>query len=207
MSSTGYWIIAAAPPDTVHRLRKDLPAHAFDPPSHDADVSWWQAMDQADLVDSAPKPGYTAPGPSDAAFRFADTLITDRPDDDALDTCLASLTHAPQDEIFHVGVRKGDPVAALYYGLGFADARLLPGRFGCFLLEPHAIDATLTTIGHLPHRPHVSRKVFKTRVAAWLAAVSDDADLDPFTLLDGPLRVLRRAQELRVGAIGLMQWF
>jgi hypothetical protein len=38
-------------------------------------------------------------------------------------TALHALEDTPKSEFFHVGVRRGDPVAAVYYGLGYDDAR------------------------------------------------------------------------------------
>lgn len=104
-------------------------------------------------------------------------------------------------------MRKGDPIAALYYGLGYADARLLPGRFGCFLLDPAEVRAALADLDHLPLAPRVSLDTYTARTRAWLFALCDDPDLDPLTLLDGPLRALRSAAASGQGAVGVMQWF
>jgi hypothetical protein len=206
MSSTGYWFIGTAVPDTVERLRATLPVADFEPLPADSEQDWWRAMDDCELL--APlKPGYTYPGPSDAAYRFAETLESRRPDPDVRDACLYALEDTPKSEFFHVGVRKGDPVAALHYGLGYGDAYRLPGRFGCFLLAPDAVRTSLTRLEHLPEQPAVGRERFAERTAAWLEAVSDEPGLDPLTLLDGPLKVLRQAGEQHIGAIAFMQWF
>ena len=206
MSSTGYWFIGTAAPGTVERLRTTLPLADFESLPAYAAHDWWQAMDDCDLL--APlQSGYTYPGPSDAAWRFAERLEYQRPDPDVRDACLRALEDTPKSEFFQVGVRKGDPVAAVYYGLGYNDAYRLPGRFGCFLLNPDAVRTRLTRLDHLPEQPAVGRERFAERTGAWLAAVSDEPDLDPLTLLDGPLRVLRQADERGSGAIAFMQWF
>lgn len=201
MSSTGYWFVGTAAPETIARLRKDLPAASFAPLPEDADVTWWRTMDQATLL-APPDPRYTYPGPSEAARRFVETLDELRPDPESRYACLRALEETPPAEIFHLGIRKGDPVAALFYGLGFADAARLPGRFGCFLLKPDDVRTSLAAIDGLPGQPS-----FAARTSAWLSAVSDEPDLDPHTLLDGPLRVLRLARERQVGAIGFMEWY
>lgn len=206
MSSTGYWFVGTAAPETVDLLRTTVPATDFASVPDGADLTWWQSMDQATVLAPADL-RYTFPSPSDAAQRFIDTLDALRPDPTALDTCLRALSETSKQELFHVAVRKGDPVAALYYGLGFDDARLLPGRFGCFLLTADDVDSSLTALEHLPERPHIGRGRFATRATEWNAAAADEPALDPYTLLDEPLRILRLARRQRVGVIGLMQWF
>jgi hypothetical protein len=205
MSSTGYWIVGAAPSHEIEVQRQAMQVASFEPLPESAGLGWWAVMDRVDLL--APAPGYTEPGPSEAARRFAHTLEAQRPDPEARDALLHAFEGVPQASIWHVGVRKGDPVAALYYGLGYSDAQLLPGRFGCFLLSPEAVRACLAKLEHLPEQPAVGREQFAERAAAWLEAVSDEPDLDPSALLEGPLRILRHARELRLGAIGFMQWY
>lgn len=205
MSSTGYWIVAAAAPQLVERLRLATPAASFRPLPADADLDWWTAMDRADLL--APQPGYTEPGPSEAAWRFAQTLEAERPDPKVRDGLMQAFEEIPRTSIWHVGVRKGDPVAAVYYGLGYRDASLLPGRFGCFLLDPDEVRAADSVLGHLPTEPAAGHRAFVQRATAWLTAVSDEPELDAATLLEGPISILRLAREQDLGAIGLMQWF
>ena len=164
-------------------------------------------MDQQATLFAPPDPRYSCPGPSDAARRFVENLDTLRPDSGSRCTCMRALNEIPEDEIFHVGIRKGDPVAALYYGLGYADAARLPGRFGCFLLTAEDVRSSLAAIDHLSERSDLGRDEFAARTTAWLSAVSDEPELDPYTLLDGPLRVLRLAREQGVGALGFMEWY
>ena len=206
MSATGYLFVGTAEPEVVDRLRRTVPDTTFAPLAEDADLAWWRTMDDAALL-APPDPRYTCPGPSEPAIRFVETLDALRPDPAVLDTCLTALAETPESEFFHVGVRKGDPVAALYYGLGFADARRLPGRLGCFLLDADQVRSSLARIEHLPECPLIGREKSKARTAAWLSAVSDEPGLDPDVLLDEPLRILRLAHERSVGAIGLMQWY
>ena len=205
MSSTGYWIVGAAAPQHVERLRLATPTASFRPLPADADLDWWTVMDRADLL--ASQPGYTDPGPSEAAWKFAQTLEAERPDPGARDVLMHAFEEIPQTSIWHVGVRKGDPVAAVYYGLGYRDACLLPGRFGCFMLDPYEVRTALSGLEHLPAEPAVGRRAFVQRAAAWLTAVSDEPELDATTLLEGPIGVLRHARDENLGAIGLMQWF
>lgn len=206
MSSTGYWLVGAARPEIVEHLQRTLPTALFEPLPEGTDLDWWRAMDRAHLL-APPEPGYTFPGLSRLACRFAENLEAQRPDPDARDVCMNAFEQIPPAGIYHVGVRKGDPVAAVYYGLGYRDARLLPGRFGCFLLTPGGVDAALAGIEHLPDQPDIGRAAFEERTAAWLSAAGDEPGLDPSALLEGPLRILRQAREQRLGAIGFMQWY
>lgn len=206
MSSTGYWLVGAARPEIVDHLRRTLPTALFEPLPEDADLGWWRAMDQGDLL-APPEPGYTFPGLSRAAWRFAESFEAQRPDPDARDVCMNAFEQIPQAGIYHVGVRKGDPVAAVYYGLGYHDAHVLPGRFGCFLLAPGDVRTALAGLEHLPDQPVIGRAAFEERTAAWLSAAADEPGLDPSGLLEGPLRILRHAREQHLGAIGFMQWY
>jgi len=206
VSSTGYWLVGAAREEAVDHLRQRLPAAQFEPLPDDADLDWWQAMDEADLI-APPAPGYSLPGLSPAAWRFAETLEARRPDPEARDACMSAFEQLPPSAIYHVGIRKGDPVAAVYYGLGYRDARLLPGRGGCFLLNPRGVASALSRLEHLPGQPSIGREAFADRSAAWLSVGSDEPDRDPAALLEGPMRILWHAREQRLGAIGFMQWY
>jgi hypothetical protein len=205
MSSTGYWIVGAVAPQHVEHLRQATTTASFKPLPAGADRDWWTAMDRAELL--APQPGYTDPGPSETAWRFAQTLEAERPDPEVRDALLQAFEEIPRTSIWHIGVRKGDPVAAVYYGLGYRDASLLPGRFGCFLLDPDEVRTALSGLEHLPTEPAIGHRGVMERAAAWLAAVSDEPELDATTLLEGPIGILRHARDQNLGAIGLMQWF
>jgi hypothetical protein len=145
--------------------------------------------------------------PSEAALRFADNLMSMRPDDEDLARCLDVFRQSPKGDLFGVGERKGDPVATLYYGLRFDAARRLPGRFGCFLLDTAGIQTALASAGQILENPPGGRGAFTERASAWLEAMSGEDYLDPVDLLDGPLRILNRAWDLQKGAVGVMQWF
>jgi hypothetical protein len=95
---------------------------------------------------------------------------------------------------------------ALHYGLGYADASLLPGRFGCFLLDPAGVRASLAVLEHLPATPCIGLEKYTKRVDAWLAVFGDEPGFDARMLLEGPMRVLRAAAP-NAGAIGFTQRF
>lgn len=200
VSVTGYWFSGVVPLDALETLRRDVDPAQFEP-TGDADLEWWKAVDHAALTE----PDHRT-SPSDAASRFAESLMRMRPNDEALSRCLDAFHQSPEGDFFGVGTRKGDPVAALCYGLGFDAARRMPGRFGCFLLDAGGVRTALAGAGQILADPPGGRAAFSERVSAWLKVMSDDK-LDPLLLLDDLLRILRRAEVLGMGAVGVMQWF
>jgi hypothetical protein len=163
-------------------------------------------MDDAALAEPADF-GHGSHCPTGATLRFAKAIEAHRPDPEFRDGHFDAFASASDPESFHIGVRKGDPVAALYYGLGFGASRRLPGRFGCFLLDAAEVRSALPELEVLLDRSGPQRQAFSVRCAAWLSVMADNPDLDPLVLLDGPLRVLRHANERGLGTIGVMQWF
>lgn len=202
MSVTGYWIMGAVPPGALESLRADIDVTQFGPPREGADLGWWTAMDHAAL----PGPGLRYDH-GEAAVWFESGLDGLRPDDEALARCIDSLHETVDDGTFIAGTRKGDPVAALFYGLTSDAARRLPGRAGCFLLDEAGAGMALAGAGPLLERPPGGRTAFSRRAAAWLDAMTDAPELDPLDLLDGPLRVLRRADETGSAVIAITQWY
>lgn len=148
--------------------------------------------------------GHRVLHPTDAAVRFQENLLGLRPDPDVLDSCIAAIGGAAEADRFVVAVREGDPVAALYYGLGSAAAQRLPGCAGCFQLHAHA-HAELTEPTQLLKLSARDRARFADRVSRWLEAMGDQPDLDPLTLLERPLRLAYRAQETHTGLLSVMQ--
>lgn len=202
MSMTGYWIMGAVPPGALRALREDIDATRFMPVGSADDLDWWAAMDHAAL-----------PGPdrrnasSEPAVWFESSLDGLRPGDEALTKCIDAMHDTVDDGAFAVGARKGDPVAALCYGLTFGAARRLPGRAGCFLLDETGARTVLADVGPLLERPPRGRPAFSDRVTAWRDVMTDAPELEPIELLDGPLRVLRRAVETGSAVIAVTQWY
>jgi hypothetical protein len=204
VSSTGYWIVGALGQDALDALLVRVGPAVSVPPPGSRDSGWWCAIDELDVAEPA-RPGHRAFQPTDAAVRFQEDLLGLRPDPDVLDACIAVIGEAAEMDRFVVAVRKGDPVAALYYGLGSAAAQRMPGRAGCFLLDAHA-QAELAELAQLLDVPVRERARFADRVSRWLEAMGDQPDLDPLMLLEGPLRLARRAREARMGLLAVMQW-
>jgi hypothetical protein len=205
VSQTGYWIMGVLGGDAFDALLADVDASAFESLPGDLDLGWWQAVDDLDVV----KPAHFGHGtacPTDPAVLFQEELLGLRPDPDALDACIAAIGECAEADTFVVAVRKGDPVAAVFYGLGSAVARRLPGRAGCFLLHPGA-QADLAALAGLLEASAHERARFADRVSRWLEAMADQSDLDPLRLLDGPRRLVRRAADTNRGLLAVMQWY
>lgn len=202
VSVTGCWIVGAVPADVLKSLRADINTAQFEPLDGTVDLEWWSAMDHAAIEE--PGPGHL---PSEAALLFGENI--DRIlDDEAVDRCIDTFNEAIDDGIYVETARKGSPFAALCYGLTFDAARRLPGRGGCFLLDPGEVSAVLASIGPILEQPPGGRAAFTERANAWCDVMTDAAgSIDTLNLLDGPLRVLRRADETGSGVISVTQWY
>ena len=127
ISQTGYWIIGAFGQDALDALLERVDASAFEPMPSGLDVGWWHAMDEVGVVEPAHL-GHGTACPTDPAVLFQEELLGLCPD--MLDACIAAVGEVGEEDRFEVAVRKGDAVAALFYGLGSAAALSLPGRAG-----------------------------------------------------------------------------
>ena len=145
--------------------------------------------------------------PTDAVLRFADNFEALRPDLDA-DACMDLLADLTDEDRFVTSIRKGDPAATLYYGVGFDASHALPGRSGCFLLTAEEVTTSAPTAAAVLTMGAERRARAVARMRAWLEVAGDaPADFDVAALIDEPLRILQRAKEHGRGAIGLMQWY
>jgi hypothetical protein len=205
VSQTGYWIIGALVQDALDALLDQVGESTLASLPSGLDLGLWHAMDDAEVVEPA-RLGQGTACPTDPAVLFQEELLGLRPDPDVLDACIAAIGEAAEADRFVVSVRKGDPLAALFYGLGSTAAQCLPGRGGCFLLHAHA-QTDLVELTHLLDLSAHERARFAGRASRWLQAMGDQPDLDPLELLDGPLYLVNRAREARTGLISVMQWY
>lgn len=187
--------------DALDALVKRVGAAVFEPPPGDLDVGWWKAMDDVDVAEHD-----AAHRPTEPAVRFQQELLGLRPDPDALEVCVKAIGEVAEADRFVVSVRKGDPVAAAFYGLGSTAAQRVPGRGGCFLLHTHA-QGDLAELTRLLDVSAHERAIFTGRVSRWLTAMGDQPDLDPLDLLDGPLHLVEHARETKTGLVSVMQWY
>jgi hypothetical protein len=203
VSVTGFWIGGAITPEAVEGLRERVPGlvTASARPGDADDLSWWRAMDDAPLAE----PGFAC-RPSAAAVRFMEAVDAGVPDMDA-EACVNAVGEVADEDRFVAAMRKGDPVAALFYGLGFAAARTLPGRSGCFLLTPDEVRAAVPAASAILGMDARRRARVAARIRAWLEVSGDEPDLDVDELVDGMPRMLLRAADLGRGAVGVVQWY
>lgn len=118
------------------------------------------------------------------------------------------LTHIPAQDRFVASIRKGDSVAALYYGLGFEAALAMPGRSGCFLLTAEEVPDTARATDTILATDPVRRASVAARINAWLQVTGDASnDVDVEGLIDGPGQILSRANQSAQGALGIVQWY
>lgn len=203
VSVTGFWIMGAISTNVLKALRADIDVTQFEPIDSTADLGWWTEMDRAAL----PERGYRY-APDEPAVRFESGLDDLRPDDETRTQCVDALHETVDGGTFAVGTRKGDPYATLCYGLTFNAARRLPGRGGCFLLDPVEASTVLGSIGPILEHPPGGRAAFTERADTWCDVMTDaGGSADTLGLLDGPLKVLRRANETSSAVIAVTQWY
>ncbi|MCX4818567.1 hypothetical protein OG883_01320 [Streptomyces sp. NBC_01142] len=215
MSLTGVWAIGAVPDAEVAALPGrfvHLEGEWTTPPGYADDLAWW--------LSGGDREPYFTPQPTPAALRFAAFARSGGPSAPAVTAMKEAGMDLLRDAdgsgsegsgteagsaVFVAAARKGDPAAALCYGLGAEGAARLPGWFGDFLLTAAEVRAVL------PHAESVlavtgpRRSEILARMDAWMSAMSDAPDFDVRTLLDGPLRVLRFAAAHGTGAVGVTE--
>lgn len=202
MSVTGFWIIGVVSTSDIEQLHAALPVQ----PPESEDLAWWQAMDEAALAEPEER-GFGRHGATGAVQRFADGMAARRPDLDQ-DACMELLAALTDEDRFVASIRKGDPAAALYYGLGFEASYALPGRSGCFLLTAGDVVTAAPVFDRTLTMDAGRRARVLDRVRAWLEVEGDPgSDFDVDALIDGPRRIVRRALEQGRGAFGTVCWY
>lgn len=202
MSVTGFWIIGVVPSSRIEQLRGALLPF----PADGEDLSWWRAMDEAPLAEPEER-GFGRHCATDAAQLFSDGIEGCRPDLDQ-EAWVEALSDVIDEDRFVTSIRKGDPVAALYYGLGFARSRALPGRAGCFLLTAPEVTVAAPTFESALDMSAPRRVQVLDRVRAWLEVVGDaGSEFDAGELIDGPLGIFRRASAQGLGVLGVVCWY
>lgn len=202
MSYTGFWIIGVVPEETLAAVLAEVDPAQFASLDGADDLEWWSAMDHEPITDSSHRHWGT-----DAAQRFEEQLQCLTPDDAAIDRCINALHDAVEGGTFAEGARKGNPFAALCYGLTFDAARKIPGRGGCFLLSAAEARATLDSLGPVLESPPGGRDGYGDRADLWANVMTDAGGLDTLELLDGLLRMLRCAAETGCGVIAVTQFW
>lgn len=101
--------------------------------------------------------------------------------------------------------RKGAPAAAFCQALGMADVARLPGCLGEFLLTAEEASALLPEIEELLVGPRHAELV--EQIGRWLECAADGSLSSGAEVVDGVLRVFRRAVEHRLGVAAVSVFF
>ncbi|KPC61310.1 hypothetical protein ADL29_24870 [Streptomyces chattanoogensis] len=104
-------------------------------------------------------------------------------------------------EPFVESVRKDNPVAALFHGLGPRRAGALPGWAGDAVLTAAEVRRCLPEVESALALVGAEREQTLARIDDW------PGDKDPVGLLDGPLRVWRQAAASGLGLLSSRIWF
>lgn len=211
MSVTGFWIVGVVPDSEIVRFRRAFPGHAAissPAPGFTDQLDWWRRQDQAVTFF---EPGAHRPQPTAGALRLHDLIDLTRAADEQAEAMKDELLNlVPRQEgadLFCAAARKGDPAAALQYALGPGAAYALPGWFGDFILDANEVRGAIPAVETALALPPVQRKAVEARITEWMSAMTDASDHGAGELIDGPLRVLRRAAEHGLGAVGLTRWY
>ncbi|GAB2520863.1 hypothetical protein [Nocardia heshunensis] len=201
MGATGFWFVTALPDDAVRALGAHVGDEGWEP-----DVSgmeWWRASGG----DFAVEAGGRGTVCTAEAERFGNLVLSECGDElwEAWNDLAATV---PAELRYVASARKGDPTAALCYGLGPAATDLLPGRFGEFLLLAAEVARAAPDIERALALDGARRDRVIDRIGAWMAGMSDAGnDFDAADLLDGPLHLVRRAAAEGLGLVSLTIWF
>lgn len=104
-------------------------------------------------------------------------------------------------EPYITAVRKDNPVAALFHGLGPQRARVLPGWAGDAVLTAAEVRCRLEAVESVLALPGAERKQVLARIDDW------PGDKDPADVLDRPLQVWRQAATAGLGLLSSRIWF
>ena len=211
MSVTGFWVVGIVPDSDVVRMRREFPgADSFGrhDPEPSGDLEWWSGEgpwirssipDRTDLCPRSRRCDSRTPWPPWGS--------ADERHEAVKEELLQLVPQCEGVDLFCVSTRKGDPLAALHYGLGPEAAFQLPGRDGDFLLDAAGVRAALPGVEVTLDLAPGPRSGVEERIRDWLGGMADGAKHDLDDLVDGPLRVLRHAAQNGLGAAGMTLWY
>lgn len=202
MSVTGFWILTAVADERIRIWREryaDERAEAAD--SREKALAWWAALGDDGFLEADDRQGWRL---TESGFAFAD-LFWDSVSDELAGEVIAAADEAGAPGRSSPAIRKGAPAAALYQALGAADAARMPGSLGDFLIAADEIAAVLPRVEQILGGARRAQVV--ERVGRWLEHAADDAASEAPEIVDGPLRVLRRAAEQGLGAAAVSACF
>lgn len=104
-------------------------------------------------------------------------------------------------EPYITAVRKDNPVAALFHGLGPQRARVLPGWAADTVLTAAEVRAHVESVEAVLALSGAERKQALGRIDDW------PGDKEPTDILDHPLRVWRQAAAAGLGLLSSRVWF
>ncbi len=201
MSVTGYWLVTALADDAIRALGPHFMDDLSEPDA--AEMAWWRGSGGDFAVQERHEhwPVRTA-----EAERFGDLVLCACGDElwEAWTEVAGSVT---DEHTYVASARKGDPTAALCYGLGPAATDLLPGRFGDFLLVSEEVERAAARVEQALAICGARREYVVERIGVWMAGMADVDAFDAGDLLDGPLRLFRRAAAEGLGLVSLTMWF
>ncbi|MQY20405.1 hypothetical protein [Nocardia macrotermitis] len=198
MGYIGVWSVTALPDDAIRTLRPHFADDLTEP--YPAEMARWRASG-GDFPIEEDLNGWNVT--SVEAEDFRDLFLCECGDE--LWDAFRALPEEPGPEhSYQVEASKGDPTAALCYGLGPAATDLLPGRLGDFLLPAAEVTRALPNVEQALAIEGERREQVTARIEAWMTGMVDGGWIcDPDELLDTPLGLFRRAAADGLGLLSM----
>jgi hypothetical protein len=203
MSVTGVWLVTTVPEERVREWHgRFAGALAQEAAARRKMFAWWRTVAEEPFVESS----HDLWRLTDIGLRFLEASYA-QTDEELAGEIMAAADAAGEEGRFVASARKGSPAAALAYALGCAEAARLPGALGEFLLSRADVLPALAEAEQVLDLSGERRASVAERIGQWLEAGADEPGFDAVTLLDGPLRLFRRAAAEHTGLAGTVLWF
>lgn len=202
MGVTGMWIVTTAADERIRDWRERYAAEIADAADGVGQaLAWWAGLgDEAFL-----RPvGAGRWQRTEAGSAFAD-LFWEPADHELAQEVIAAAEAAGAQGFVSAAASKGAPAAAFYHALGAADAARLPGGFGEFLIAADEAAALLPDLERL--LAGAGSGALVERVGLWLDYGGNGSAAGPSEIVDGVLRVFRRASDQGLGIAAVPMTF
>ncbi|WP_370370815.1 hypothetical protein [Catenulispora sp. GP43] len=167
----------------------------------DQALAWWAGLGGDGLLQPVGDGRWQR---TEAGSAFAD-LFWEPAGEELAQEVIAAAEAAGAQGFVSAAASKGAPAAAAYYALGAAEAARLPGGFGEFLIAADEVAAILPDLERL--LAGAEREALVERVRLWLDYGGNGSAAEPSEILDGLLRVFRRASDQGLGVAAVPMTF
>ncbi|MGW1052172.1 hypothetical protein [Streptomyces sp. NPDC002521] len=206
MGMSSWWAVGALSDEQVAEIASVAGPMIKEMGEHESARDAWSRWEKdvargGGAVPVARPDGYT----TDAALQLYDMVNASAFDalDDACELHVMEWWERFDEDVepFIVSVRKDNPVAALFHGLGPQRARILPGWAGDAVLTAAEVRGHLEAVESVLALSGAEREQVLGRIDDW------PGDKKAAEFLDQPLRVWRQAAAAGLGLMSSRIWF